>query len=313
MSIVIPENLNALTKYFIIILGSPRSGTSWLNNIINEHPDVAGMQYELRTFNLYIKPLVQAWRDEKYGIEQGHFKLGHPQIWEENEFDDFVLKFLDYTYSKVLNENPKATHILDKHPGYSFAIEEIIYYFPHAKIIHLIRDGRDVVPSMISAKERIDFGPGTVPGAIKLWKNSVITCQQAKFKYPNNILEVKYEELKGLAEDLLPQIFKFCELNYDDKMIDELIENNRYDKKVFSRPNPNFEELRKKGTPVWKKQLSVWERYQIQLAAGDLLQKLGYIENDNWYYDSLKEKIVLIFKKLSYKLKLYFLLMIRKK
>lgn len=306
MSIASPKNRNILEKKFIIILGAPRSGTSWLNNILADHPVIAGLRGELKTFNFYVKPIVEAWSKEQNAIEQGFSKQGHPSIMSRNDLDDFILWFLNDTYSKVLEKNPKATHILDKHPGYSIAIEEILHYIPHAKIIHLIRDGRDVVPSMISAKERIGFGEGTVLNAIKSWKRSILACQQGKNKHPNNFLDVKYEELRNAGRDLIPKIFDFCELDCDDKMIDEIIENNRYDKNAVSRPDPQYEELREKRIPVWKVKLSVWERYQIHTQAGGLLQELGYIENGNWWYDSVIDKLKLPFLKVKHRIKRYF-------
>src|SRR3989344_6138597 len=106
-----------LKKQFIFIVGSPRSGTTWLQILIGEHPKVA-TTVELTTFSRYLEPWTRTWKNEESNIKLGKWHQGLPVIWTESDFNSFINNFLENVYSKVLNKNNIATNILDKHPGY---------------------------------------------------------------------------------------------------------------------------------------------------------------------------------------------------
>lgn len=277
-------------KKFIFIVGAPRSGTTWLQTILASHSQVASLNAELRLFSRYVKPLLASWDFEKYNLDKGNWRQGHPLIWSEVDFNTFINDFINRTYLKVLQVKPGATHILDKHPGYSYAIDEIKRIIPQAKFIHMIRDGRDVVPSMISAKKRLGFGQGNVFGATKEWKECVELCRAGQDKYPEDFLEIKYEDLRQDGVSFLPSIFDFCELTYDDASIQLLIDQNSYNNKTVSRPDVKMEKLRTEGKVVWKENLSLYQRFTIEKEGGDLLRELNYVDKKDWWSLSEKEK-----------------------
>ena len=288
-------------KQFIIIVGAPRSGTTWLSNIINQHPDVVGIGREMKLFSAYIKPLVDAWDNEKFRLESGQWKQGHPLIWSQQEFDDFITDFICKTYIKFLEIKPTATHILDKHPGYSISIDLIMKYLPNVKFIHVIRDGREVVPSMMSANKRIGFGYGKLNEAARHWRDSVVLCRGGASKYPDNFFQVRYNELKNEGESVISELFQFCNLKHDKDLIEQLIVENSYEKNAVSRPDPKFEELRRSGTSVWRHQFSTWDKYLVDLIMGDLLLELGFVENRDWWYDTPMEKLSILPQKIKHK------------
>src|SRR5260370_6078563 len=108
-------------KQFLFILGSPRSGTTWLQVMLAEHPLVC-TTVELTLFTRYTAPLIKAWQTECIPIKEGRWHQGLPFLWSEEEFYHFLRLFLEKVYERVLKKKPQATHILDKHPEYAQAV-----------------------------------------------------------------------------------------------------------------------------------------------------------------------------------------------
>ena len=120
--------------------------------MIGAHPLVC-TTVELTLFSKYTGPWIRAWELEADNTVRSRWNQGLPFLWSEDEFYDFLREFVGQVYERVLATNPKATHILDKHPGYSRYVVDINAILPNARFIQIIRDGRDVAMSMVSASK----------------------------------------------------------------------------------------------------------------------------------------------------------------
>src|SRR5438045_9210667 len=110
--------LQALDKHFLFIIGSPRSGTTWLQLMLGAHPSVCATA-ELTLYDKYVAPWLEAWKAETHLAENGKSYVGMPVLWDEAEFHGFLSGFLESAYSKMLGTKPAATPRLDKSLGYS--------------------------------------------------------------------------------------------------------------------------------------------------------------------------------------------------
>lgn len=281
----------------LFIIGSPRSGTTWLQILLGSHSKVA-TTVELTIFSHYIAPLIHGWNIEKDNMDKGKWDQGLPFIWSQDEFDQFLKLFVDKAYAKVLEKNPAATHILDKHPGYSGYVKLIQEFFPDGKFIHLIRDGRDVAASMIAARKNIGFGEGTIEGAARVWKDNVIASRVIADQ-PSNYLELRYEDLLQNPSKAVKDVFNFCNLEITDQEIDTLVVNNSFDKlknkgtTADSNSNLNRMHYRKGKSGTWKDDLSTEQQFQFNAIAGDLLIELGYEKDESWCIHSPVNKLLM--------------------
>ena len=201
---------SVLDKQFIFIIGAPKSGTTWLQIMISAHPQVC-TTVELTLFSKYTAPWIKAWKAEAANIQQGRWNQGLPFLWSEDEFYGYLKEFLSKVYEKVLSINPQATHVLDKHPGYSMHVEDINMLLPGARFIHMIRDGRDVAVSMVAAQQRIGYGTGTIQDSAAEWKRNVRAAQETT-QYHDRYMEVRYEDLLISGANTLKSVFDFCGL-----------------------------------------------------------------------------------------------------
>src|SRR5262249_11042290 len=126
----------------IIVFGAPRSGTTYLNKLLNEHPDVF-IGHEIRLF---------AWVHDSLHVLT---KQDRCLVACRDQF----VRNLRAVYPQLLRDFyaanwPYARYWGDKNPHYAHpdntgCLNTIVELFPDAKFIHIIRDGRDVVSSLI--------------------------------------------------------------------------------------------------------------------------------------------------------------------
>jgi hypothetical protein len=281
------SNQKVLEKEFLFVIGSPRSGTTWLQLMIGAHPSVCATT-ELRLYNKYTAPWLQAWKEEAPLTEAAKHYLGLPVLWTEAEFHDFLKGFLERVYTKVIAAKPEATHILDKHPQYSQFVEDIRLFIPGARFIHLIRDGRDVAVSLSAASRQMGwFARETLPGYGAFWKRELLAARKAK-AYAGLYLELRYEDLLAAPTTVLKTVFGFCGLPASDELVATIVEQHKFENLKRSRPTPAKDvqapqgHFRQGKVGGWRQEFSALERYQFDRVAGDLLRELGYAQNGWW-------------------------------
>lgn len=285
-----------LDKELLVIVGAPKSGTTWLQIMIGAHPLVC-TTVELTLYSRYTAPWIKAWNQEAANISEGRWHQGLPFLWTQDEFYGFLREFLGKVYERVLTIKPQATHVLDKHPGYSAYVEDIKGLVPNARFIHMIRDGRDVAVSMIAAKAQIGYGARTIEEGAAAWRYHVEQARKAR-QYRDQYLEVRYEDLSTAGVDTLKSVFDFCGLQSSVEEIASIVEVHQFERMKARRQHANsraqtHEAFYRKGkVGSWQEELGPIERYAFDRIAGNLLLELGYAR-DGWWAESRSQKLML--------------------
>ncbi len=143
------------TVFFIA--GEMRSGTSWLRRTLSAHPEIAcghegsffGRDYEREEIPVYPGPVSSLTR-ALAGSEE--LRVWHGLPWNrwgddyEADLRNLVRLSVDYFLSKEVARTGKRI-VGDKSPQHTENLDEIHEYYPDARIIHIVRDGRDVAVS----------------------------------------------------------------------------------------------------------------------------------------------------------------------
>jgi hypothetical protein len=116
------------------IIGSPRSGTTILGQILDQHPQIA------------------QWY-EPYFIWDYYIGNKDTDIRTSKELTPKIKHFIRHEF-EVYHRKSKKNVIVDKSPEHSFKIPFIFEIFPDAKWIHILRDGRDATLSIHKEWER---------------------------------------------------------------------------------------------------------------------------------------------------------------
>jgi hypothetical protein len=206
----------------IIVYGSPRSGTTYLEQILNAHPDVY-ISHETRVF---------AWLNRALALTADHEMFA-------NHREAFV-EHLRAVFPQVLRDfyrtlAPDATYWGDKNPHYAAPYNEgclplIDELFPRSRFIHIVRDGRDVASSL--TRKRTSEGKPwvTFAQAHLTWERHVRLGRNfGRTLAPNRYFELCYEDLiaddVGQARELFsflgiefhPDVEAFCRGQQDER------------------------------------------------------------------------------------------------
>ncbi len=179
----------------VVILGAARSGTTWLQERLIAHPDVAGPRAETFLFHA-LRP---AWLAA----------AGTARVRA------IALHALDRHRGAT---RPQATHVVEKTPMHVFALDMLAEILPDACYVHLVRDGRDVARSMT----QVDFfGDDTdLEAAARLWARAVTTISGSGLV----TVELRYEDLLGDLEIGLTRVARAAGLRADAEALAAMTE-----------------------------------------------------------------------------------------
>jgi hypothetical protein len=280
------------SKEFVFIIGAPRSGTTWLQTMLGAHPQVA-TAVELTLYNKYAAAWIRTWQQEARYMERGDRHQGLPFLWAEEDLYGFLQEFVLRVYGRLLARNPQATHVLDKHPGYSWHVHDIHRLLPKARFIHMIRDGRDVAVSMVAARKRAGFGRRSIQASSIAWKEMVLAARRAK-RFEGRYLEVRYEDLLDRGLDTLNSVFSFCELPVRSEFLRSILREHQFDRMKAKRQSPvrglktSRGHYRTGQAGSWRKDLGPVKRCIFDREAGHLLCELGYAREGWWVTSPLQ-------------------------
>ncbi|HRD51861.1 MAG TPA: sulfotransferase [Flavobacteriales bacterium] len=268
---------------FIFIIGAPRSGTTWLHRMLEQHPDIATAPRELTLFSRYLAPAYASFRKEKGHMDRGDWQQGLPMLMSEAEFTDGLRAITEAVYQRVLSKKPGASLILDKHPGYTFHLPLIEQLMPGGRYIHLLRDGRETAISMLNAREKLGFGARTMEDAAREWAESVQLAQLHGARVgESHFMELRYEDLVRNAEAGLAEILGFCGLPADQGWCARIAEENQVERKQVSGGDSSLNELRKTPGAIWRTRMGLRQRYVFDRVAGAWLRACGYGQQGWW-------------------------------
>jgi hypothetical protein len=239
----------------IFIVGSPRSGTTLMRSLIDAHPSIFCPPCETFLFtNLNATFNGHIWKDH---YEQLPFSRSALIQW-----------FRNYVLELFANLSLRAGKMrwAEKTPSHVLFLQFIDEVFPDSQVIHMIRNGYDVVRSL----KNIHWAPRDVRVNSREWIRHVKGGQRyGKQLSENRYIEVRFEKLLNDPEAVLKRLCIFLGEPYDPKMLD------------FHKPENNswgirLSPLKKKVETGKNKDLSLFERYRFKKLAGDLMKELGY-------------------------------------
>jgi LPS sulfotransferase NodH len=276
------------SKAPVFVLGSPRSGTTYLYNAILSSGNFATYFAESDVFD-QIAPGFGDLRSEanrkqllSYWLRSDYFKrtgLTADEVQAEvlsecRNFGDFLRIFMERIAKKQ-----GAARWAENTPNHLLQIPQIKSTIPNALIIHIIRDGRDVAMSLSRLRP---WGPGrSFPWDRKhglvlsglYWNWIVRKGRKYGRRLGPDYIEVRYEELVQNPRQVLKVLGDFIQhdLNY------ECIQQNAIG--PVKSPNSSFKDSSSEGkfNPVQRwKSLMGKEAERLQALLRPLLRELGY-------------------------------------
>lgn len=238
-------------QYVIGVHGVPRSGTSWLGQLINASPYV----------NFKFQPLF-SYRFQKYLNLNSTCEEVNNFLSEVSVSDDAFINLKDESLLgsyPVFNKSDVTTHLVFKHVRYHYLIETILNCRKDAKFILIVRNPLEVLNSWRKAPREFypewDFNEewleankknsereGEYFGYAK-WKEATILYHDLKQKYEDQIKIVDYNYLRENTLESISDIYRFINLELDIQT-EDFIKQSR--NKKDNHPNSVYKSSEKR-------------------------------------------------------------------
>ena len=210
----------------IFILGSARSGTTVLADLLGTHKDVANWSEANRIWD----PNWYPWKTSYYGKWPLEYDPESfiTRWWNETEPRQKKIRAIFGAYQFLRGRR----FFLNKSPFHTFRIPYLLKMFPGARFLHLVRDGRAVVSSYARRfvernklqewpePNRSLFSNSFQELAIwlaRFWKDSIqeVELQDQKYQLRESgiLTELRYEDLCRDPKGILDLVCRFLSLD----------------------------------------------------------------------------------------------------
>ena len=291
------------------LISAPRSGSTWLAQALNQHPEIFATEQRLfgnfcemwPNNNGKLAPRITL--DAYARAVSVHYF--HQEISETRaEFTDrFIREYCQFLMKFAADSTGKTT-IVDKitpYPGTTkFVLKQIQSFFPDSKIIKLVRDGRDVLTSgtfdwmlkeaqgtsrykcFVEHDESVEvrrfFDDDTIRKWAGTWSETVMHIRQPD-------LELRYERmLKNLSVELA-RIYELLGVDATEQIADQCAQAVTFEQ-MTGRSNGQMDPTAKQRNGVegdWKHYFTERDGQLFHELAGDQLLATQYINADNWF------------------------------
>jgi hypothetical protein len=299
-------------KYFIF--GHARSGTTLLMRLARLHPEVhCNYQAHFFTRRPLLKSLVESPEAEEWLARKSN-------RWNQGrDLSPLVLRAAaDFIMERDAAREGKMI-VGDKSPSSTIhgqAVRDAHAIYPDAKLVYIVRDGRDVLISerfrnfveeskFLSAedqsivadlqKDQTPFTNGTrsiftetfIRRVANGWvSNLQETEEEAQRLYGKNYCGLRYEDLLRTPFDELSKLWKFLEVYRVDKSLEKAIKAE-----MESNPDEEWQAKRNEGIASflpkghvgnWQKLFTERDKSIFKEVAGGMLVRWRYEKDLNW-------------------------------
>ncbi len=179
------------------------------------------------------------WPGEK-GLQYKN-ELYYGAYLEKEDLKEVLIPFLDKCIGAYLELESKEFFIEDNTWSILYA-DSLFELFPNSKLIHIIRDPRDVVSSLM--KQR--WSPDNLEDVVDWYGNIMKKWLVNRSKIDaERVLEIRLEDLLANKREVILQMCQFSNIEFEERMMDvQLNKSNagRY-KKELSSEQLNYLEL----------------------------------------------------------------------
>ncbi len=235
----------------VYVLGMPRSGTTLIEQIIGGHSQIFGAG-ELGV----IPQVIQ-------GLNRWERHVGSGRRYPDciDDLTPYVTEGIANNVLKELQEyEPEAKHVIDKLPHNFENIGLIKFLFPHAKIISVRRDPRDIALSNYFTDYQAKHGGMgfaydlTQTGEQLADHNLMMHHWNTVF--PGEILEINYEDVVDDLEASARKMLAYIGVDWEPAVL-------RFNELERSVKTASVWQVRQ---PIYKTSKEKWKRYQDHLA-----------------------------------------------
>lgn len=290
--------IESIEESLVWIFGSPRTGSTWLLRLLGTHPEVVAIDESYVPFHLVPPGLVVPGGGEYLATGA---RASDPNYFFAREY---LPELIPQLRSLVLGQlrrqashiggDPSPLRLVIKEPNGSHAADTVFSLLPGARLLFLVRDGRDVVDSLADAmlseeswwaeEHAAKQGASNVP-TIRLefvrrtgeqWVRRIEVTRRAYDALPDDRrMLVRYEDLRGDTVRTLGSIYAWLGLEIGDRELGAIVDRHQFE--AASRGRRGAGKAMRHATPgLWRRSLSGEEQAALSEIMGPSLRDLGY-------------------------------------
>lgn len=252
------------TESHLIIGGAPRSGTTLLRRVLDRHPGICcGPESNI----LLPGAFHVAWVAKAYKLPEADVRAMLEASPSQGAFVD--------AFAAHYRETRGRPRWAEKTPLNIQSLDWILERFPQAQVIHVIRDGRDVVCSMRQHPDRRwqdgaavrELRPRPIAEYAQRWVRDV--REGMRFRSDPRYHELQYEAFVTDPEHVLAELLTSVGETWDPSILVEKAP------KAGKKAHANTA-ITPRSVGRWRTDLTAEEQAEVSAIAGPLLAELGY-------------------------------------
>ena len=241
----------------IFVVGSPRSGTTLMERVLNSHSKLFSMQEETGLISL------------RNIFSRDHFGLSHDEnrqlFSESSDIVDFFTRA-----ARLLESRNEGRTLIEKTPQHVLHIDFLTRYFPNARFVNVVRDGRD---AYCSSRKHPNVRLNSPTIYARYWKRCIDAGLSVK-DLPI-VHTVRYEDFTSDPQLHLEKVMAFLDMELETSQFEAT--------QVQVDPRSSFERHQRLAQPItnatvgrWRDELTDEQVRDFQAVAGDELEICGY-------------------------------------
>lgn len=266
----------------LFIVGMPRSGTKLLRGLLNGHPRIRVPDAETEFFPFLVRwvrefgppqdeeeflRLYQVLRTTTYfTFRQADRQPFSWQAWRSECAGRYDAAGLFEGFVRYETGASRHSGIIwgDKSPAYIRHLGLLLEHFPHARVVHLVRDVRDYCVSTRQAWHK------DIRRAAYQWGLDVGAAHRLVQAHPTRCIEISYEDLVRSTETQMRRLSRLLRIDFSEAML-------RLERPVEHRGDAaGSSEIVRDNFRKFSERLTRREIRQIESLAWDTMQLLGY-------------------------------------
>jgi len=313
------------------VAGEMRSGTTWVQRILHAHPEIScghegsffGRDYDHEEIPVYAGSVSSFTRALAVSDE---LRVWHGLPWNtwadgyEEDVRNLARLSIDYFLAKEVARTGKRL-VGDKSPQHTENLDEIHGIYPDARVINVVRDGRDVAVSAMHhwwrlaqdreggifelAPEELEirdayladregfvkdgrsiFTEERLTQLARRWSRRVAKARRdGPSLFGEGYLELRYEDLQRDMPGQLRLMFGFLGARNDDRVIERCVRAGSFERAADRRSGEEdpSSPIRKGVSGDWRTVFTERDRTLYNELAGDRLVELGYEKPGQWW------------------------------
>ncbi len=271
-----------LLPEMFFVVGCQKSGTTWVQRLLDGHPAICC------NGETYLAPLLLPLLRQAMGTYNARQKVG-----PEGCFQDADLAALARHCVQRLYERWTGGHVVEalgeKTPEHALCLPDLQRLFPAMKVIHIIRDGRDVAVSGWhhnlrkkgdAFREKFPDLPAYITYLLQgHWVPYITAARQFGAAHPDRYLEIRYEAMHHDGASHVKQLLTFLGVAADDAAVRACLEAGSFETLTQGRRRGDEDGasfFRKGVVGDWKNHFDDRCLEVFMQHGGGLLQQLGY-------------------------------------